>query len=94
MVVEISPAPGAPWRDGREGVDGMDGAPGAHGREGRDGVDGATWPVGPAGPSTTWGTLVNRPAWTAQILSTNRGPSMYPAEEANVQISVRNHVTP
>jgi hypothetical protein len=48
----------------------------------------------PSAPTATWGTLVNKPAWTGQILSTNHGPSMYPRQDDNVQISVRNHVTP
>ncbi len=82
---------------GPAGVKGDTGSPGPAGAKG-DPSAASTVP-GPAGPqgipgpqgeqgvpgtTTTWGTLVNRPAWTSQIFSINHGASMYPAQETNV----------
>jgi hypothetical protein len=82
---------------GSPGPAGAKGDPGAAstvpGPAGPQGIPGPHGEQGVSGSTPTCGTLVNRPSWTGQLFSTNHGPSMYPAQETKVQISVRNHLS-
>jgi hypothetical protein len=79
---------------GSQGIQGLKGDTGSQGIQSLKGDNGSQGIQGIPSTSTTWGNLVNRLAWTGQIFPNNHGPSMYPAQETNFQISVRNRLTP